>query len=656
MAERREDLVALDLAALVTLANRGLVNRAKKVVDRGDGPALHVDDDGTVIATSGDVVTRLVPGRGLADGLCTCASSGVCRHRIAAVLEYQRSLGDDERESPPRVWSPSTFSDAALEAAVGSRTVARAGVVRNKGVVAEVRRVAVGQAVPAVRLSTATVQFLVPDDLAYARCDCTVGRGCEHVVLAVWAFVAAQASMSESVVVVELGRSGDADLEALRPALHLTTAVVLEGVTDASEAMVSRFAAATRPLEEAGFQWPREAVQALDVSLSEYRQRSAAYQPSIPATIVCELHARARASASRGAHPAAAVLGQDVAPETRMDHLGLTALGVRVTGAKQMRRADVFVAVPADRMVLVFRREFALDPDASAVDSLATRSALPGIPLGTLARGQIVTAAARRRANRELIFGRSVVAKTSVTPQRGEWDSLPEPIVVRDFAKLAEDLRTRVPPMIGPRYLADRMHVLAVHNATDYVYRVAEQRIEFGVTDAQDNVVRVRLEHRAVAPGAVDALASACTKGIRFISGEVSIQRGELVLEPISVVTDRVIALDLEEPRGDSLVTARGAPPPTPDPLGQALQGALDLVDQGLHTGLLRAPRPWLEAVRAAAGRLAEVGLSRTSASVRRLFDAVTQLQVGGTSEARSLAVRRWVDASIRLRIGTGLA
>jgi NAD(P)-dependent dehydrogenase (short-subunit alcohol dehydrogenase family) len=43
-------------------------------------------------------------------------------------------------------------------------------------------------AAPVARLPMATVQFLVPGSLAFAKCDCSKGAGCEHVVLAVRGF------------------------------------------------------------------------------------------------------------------------------------------------------------------------------------------------------------------------------------------------------------------------------------------------------------------------------------------------------------------------------------------------------------------------------------------------------------------------------------
>ncbi|MEM6989039.1 MAG: hypothetical protein AAF721_01035 [Myxococcota bacterium] len=658
MAETRADLLALDTAGLVTLANRGLVNRATKLVERGEGPTLELREDGEVVATSGEIVTRMPVGAALADTQCSCGSTGVCRHRIAAVLAFQRAHEGSEPERPTEVWSPAEFEPSAVVATLGSRAVARAKAQRAKGVVAEVCRVAGTQTVPAVRLSTATVQFLVPHDLAYARCDCAAAPSCEHIALAIWAFAEAdRTAKNEPTVVVQLASAATTvGMDPLTSSLALADAIVLEGVVHIGGAAATPFAVALRALESAGFQWPKHAVEALAESLEDYRSRAAMYRPEFAAELVTELHARARAAAANASYPAAAILGQDVAPETRLDHLRLTALGARITGSQDVRTAHVYLAVPDDRMVLVFRKGISVDADNPEKTALATRMALPGIPLGTLARGQVVTAAARRRANRQLHFGRSVVAKTSVTPQLGEWDGLPAPILVDDFAELHEELRTRVPTMLGPRHLADRMRVLAVRSVGKVVYRAAEQRIDCELRDANDNSILVRLEHRAAAPGAVDALAAALAGKVRFVAGEVDTTDGELSVDPVSVVTDRVIAIDLEDTEAQTTAGAGSTASLEADPIRSAFRNATEVLDRGVHTGLLRAPRPWHDALQRAASQLAAVGLAKTAATLRSLHDAVAQLQVAATPEADQRAVARWIDASIRLRVGAGLA
>ena len=86
----RPDLLALSPEALVRLANVGLVKRAQKEAASGVLPSLVEEPDGTVVAAARDgATTRLARGVALQQTTCTCGSTQVCRHRIAAVLAYQ---------------------------------------------------------------------------------------------------------------------------------------------------------------------------------------------------------------------------------------------------------------------------------------------------------------------------------------------------------------------------------------------------------------------------------------------------------------------------------------------------------------------------------------------------------------------------------------
>src|SRR5262249_30214651 len=146
------------------------------VIAAGDGPAIAEDEAGVVTGTFKDgVVARLVPGKTLRETPCSCGAPTVCRHRVAVALAYPAwhaaqapspPAGDD---APPpaaaaEAWSPSCFTDAALQAALGKRTLARARALVHAGVVVEVEP---GD-VPSARLPTCTVHFHAPRDLSWA--------------------------------------------------------------------------------------------------------------------------------------------------------------------------------------------------------------------------------------------------------------------------------------------------------------------------------------------------------------------------------------------------------------------------------------------------------------------------------------------------------
>ena len=69
----RADLRALTDDQLVLLANRGLVKRARKLVDRGDGPRIEVDGETVRGHFDGGPTSTLPPGVALSDADCTCS-------------------------------------------------------------------------------------------------------------------------------------------------------------------------------------------------------------------------------------------------------------------------------------------------------------------------------------------------------------------------------------------------------------------------------------------------------------------------------------------------------------------------------------------------------------------------------------------------------
>jgi hypothetical protein len=113
----RADLLALDLDALSALANRGLVKRAAREVER-EAPTLSAGVDAgasasasagasasarpgaggsaragaVVVAEFADGVRTELPAGGLERGSCSCGATTVCRHVVGLVLAYQAAV------------------------------------------------------------------------------------------------------------------------------------------------------------------------------------------------------------------------------------------------------------------------------------------------------------------------------------------------------------------------------------------------------------------------------------------------------------------------------------------------------------------------------------------------------------------------------------
>ncbi|MCB9592611.1 MAG: SWIM zinc finger family protein [Sandaracinaceae bacterium] len=649
---RRDDLLALDEAKLAELATRGHVKKAVKELEAGRGPTIEVEADGTVVAVTEDATVRLTPGSALRDTSCTCPAPKVCRHRVMAVLAYGQAHGGDADEPAAR-WSPAAFDDADVEALLGKWAWRRALDRQRRGYVATVSR---AEEVPIAELPTCTVRFLVPDGLSYARCDCEAGVKCEHIALAVWAFRQADERHPDAPkATVEVGGGATIEASSLDAALELTRELLLDGAVGSGAALGARFARAKKPLGEAKLLWPRMICEDLEETLTSYAGRAATYHPTRVGELLTELHARARASAHEGEIPARVVLGLDEPEETALEHLRLVSLGCRLTRealeeGSYRARADVYLADPDTRAVLVLQTAWTVG-EADVGAALARRHVRKDLPLGTLARGQVVTKAAKRRANQALTLAadRRGLTRTSVTPQRGEWDLFGAPLFVDDFATLAAELRDAPPRYVRPRLLAERVRVLAVEEVGDVAYDPGAQVLRARLRGRDDSSVTLLLTHSAAAPKAIDALVDAFEKGVRYVSGEVWREGDEVRVSPIGVVTDRVVALDLEAPTGKGeLPTGFGSF--APEPIHELLLEARALLDRGAHAGMRHVTDAWRDELRGVAARLASAGLSGCAERAQAVHARLAG-RLGGDAEAEEALAAAWLDASLRLRL-----
>jgi hypothetical protein len=669
---KRADLLALTEDALVALSNRGIVKKAQKELEAGRVPEIREEDDGTVVGVFEDgKEARLAPDTPLRDTTCSCGARGMCRHRVGLVLAYARAnaaaspASASGTEAPGAgapafvPWSPASFDDDAIEKRIGKRTMARARALRRRGYVAKIRRPTAADPIPTVELSTATIRFLAPNDIAYAHSDSAEGTGQELIALAIWAYrVADETRPAGSEVEIEVAAEGAATVDAtgLSEALALADDVLLEGVVHGRPSQAATFERARRALEAAKLTWPVLCVDEIEEQITAYHARSAKYRPAIFADLVAELHARDRAAKKGGELPARRILGSEESMETALDHLRLVSLGVRVTGEERQRRADVFLADPDTATVLVLRKEWSFSEDEKLPDGpdLAPKIVAAKATLRALASGNIVTAAASRRASRLLTLKTSRVARTSVTPSRGDYQALPEGLLVTNVAAYDAELRARPPRLIRPRILAESVCAVAIGEVVEVAYAPGAQELGAVVSDPQGNELLVRLVHRGVAPGALDMLAHALSgeRGApRYVSGSMRRTPRGLVLEPLTVVTEEglhVLDLAPEETRHPMELATDVA---AGDAMSAALARASAVLEDGAHRGLRHAASSYGDHVEAAVRALARVGLSKTAAGLEVLRDAVRRAQTSGDEEAERDAARAWVDARIRIRL-----
>jgi hypothetical protein len=654
----RADLLALTPDALATLANRGLVKRAQKELEKGKVPEIAEDAEGVVTASfdGGEVVTTWPPNTALQEADCTCGARGKCRHRVALVLAYQAWAGaqggEASAEEAPATevaeWSPGAIEDEALEALLGKRVLSSARRRIGKGMVVELVRAPP----PSARLPTCTVRFLVPGDPAYAHCDCELATGCEHVALAVWAFREGDARGGDTA---QLGgdRDDDLDLASLAAAESLMTEVLLEGVASAPPSLAQLFARARVGVQALKLTWIDDLLDDLEGTLEAYRQRSARYRAEVAAEQLTELGARLRAAqVADGELPPRFVLGAGEARETRMDHIRLMSLGARLEGDESSRAVAVWLADPDTATVLVLTKRWAFTEGQTPTPNTALikKTFTTGVPIEVLAKGQLVTRAALRLANRELILKRgSGMRTTSLSPQHGDWGALPPPVLVKDLQALAASYRSRPPRMLRPRIRTEDFHVVAIGEVLELRYAPGDQALVATVVDAVGNPLRLICRYRSAAPGALGAMGEALRSGPTHVSGVVRRTAIGMEMDPVAVLgAGGMVLPDFAEAAGAEAELGGIEAPGSP--IEDALHTAAGHLEAGAHQGLRLVGPGWASRVMGSAKELEGLGVSAIGERLEILSEKARTVDAEGEAVARA-----WLDAAIRVNLALEL-
>ncbi|SDA21384.1 hypothetical protein SAMN02799622_02717 [Methylobacterium sp. UNC378MF] len=619
----RPDLRALTDDGLIQLANAGLVKRALREVAAGAGPALAEAEDGTVEARFADgTITRLGPGRPPGEATCTCPASGMCRHRVALVVAYRAAavadgpaggaaFGTADGAAIPTAeavaWDPGTLDGAALEAGLGGAAAAELRRLLAVGITVGLER----GAVPAARLPTATVRFLVPDAVGYARCDCAAGGSCAHVALAIRAFREAAGAAEIRLGGAAPARTDTAATpaeEGLAKAVDRVVAGLLEaGVVSGPEAHDGALVRLRRAAEARGATQILLAEADLAGQLAAYAGRHAAYDAVVVLALATELLGRVRGG------EAALGLGQPY--ETAMGKTRLVSLGARLLARGRGATARVALADTDTGALLALEREFAPgEAEADIVAGLPGRLLSPGLSVSGTGQGQILTSVARRRADGLLALGQGTRGRTALLPRDARVD-LPAPLAARDVPSIRRRLADRPPAFLRPRDRLEAFHVFAVDAVLGQAWAPGAQTWQAAVDLPEaGGTLHLARAYDPAAPQALDALAGACSGRwgpVRQVAGPVRIEDGALVCDPWSVSVDRLVVPDLAVPDG------AGHPVPPAPELGPAtlLDEAAALLANALHAGR----RAFAANARAGADLVARLAAAGHPASAARL-------------------------------------
>jgi hypothetical protein len=229
---------------------------------------------------------------------------------------------------------------------------------------------------------------------------------------------------------------------------------------------------------------------------------------------------------------------------------------------------------------------------------------------------------------------------TSVTPQRGDWEALPSPILIKSLEEHEAWLRTRPPRALRPRLLAENVHVIAVSAVDDVAYFPAEQQLIATLRDAADHQFFLRVTHRRVAPNAIDAASYALTKKVRFVAGELVRGAFGFEMDPLAIAEDVMTVPDVAAPPGKSVNVPHASHRHGEDPIAGAIDAAESALDELAHVGLESAPLQLVTRCAAAAERLDDAGIESLAKRMHALHQAL--------KDHSETAARAWLDASVR--------
>jgi SWIM zinc finger len=565
----RTDLLELSPSILTALANAGLVKRAIKEVEQGKFAEPITADDGTVkIEVDDGSVVTFAPGSGI-NGTCTCGASGLCRHRIGAVLRYQQYTSSElssaeSAESADTASADATLlpfvSDAALLLAVPDKTVAVARRTFTRGFLAVVYPADTSDLgdpqACVVELGTTTVRFLLGSDLRYARCDCLKRTGCEHVALAVWAVREALAriealartggsdakdeSIMPSEIVVSVGPSSVAgSLVAVQTSdvaieiRRFISTIFDRGLAEIGPGLLLHHSAVQRVAQPSGSVWLNELIARFPGLQAAIEHRSALDVRSDLLFTVASLLARLRyqshftdsprrASAALPI-PIAVVIGTDERDKSEIAQLRLIGGGATVTkgpaGACEVR---ILLADPASSTLLLAAKTFRPVIDANTVPnigiapvsqtsfltgpSVAIRALVKGASITAAATGSVVSNGAVRKPNRSVEFRSTGLRQTSAVGGGANIARFRDAGLVTTPTEFISLTRSRAPRLLRPMLVTEDVIVVAFTELLGAEFDAAQQCVRVYGKSGDDDVILESL-YSDMTPGAPAALA-----------------------------------------------------------------------------------------------------------------------------------------------------
>ncbi|MBY7301965.1 SWIM zinc finger family protein [Escherichia marmotae] len=602
MNSLRPELLELTPQALTALSNAGFVKRSLKELENGNIPEIS-HESGTLIATFSDGTrSQLANGQALKEAQCSCGASGMCRHRVMLVLSYQRLCATPQPTEKAEEWPPAIWLEELTT--LPTATHKRAQSLVAKGITIELF-CAPGE-IPSARLPMSDVRFYSRSSIRFARCDCIEGTLCEHVVLAVQAFVQAKAQQAEFSHLLWQMRSeqiasnddpfaSDEGKACRKYVQQLSYALWLGGISQPLIHYEAAFSRARQAAEACNWRWVSESLRQLRASVDAFHARASHYHAGECLRQLAALNSRL-ASAQEMVRrdcvgevppmPWRTVVGAGIAGEAKLDHLRLVSLGMRSWQDFQQYGLRIWFTDPDTGSILHLSRSW---PRSEQENAPAATRRLFTFQAGALAGGQIVSQAAKRSAEGELLLGTRNRLSSVVPLSPDAWQMLSAPLRQPGIVALREYLRLRPPVSVRPLNQVDNLFILPVAECISLGWDSSRQTLDAQVIsgEGEDNMLTLSLPASASSPFAVERMASLLRQQddpVCLVSGFVSFTEGQLTLEPRVMMTQsRAWALDAETASVAPLPSASVLP--VPSTAHQLLMRCQSLLIQVLHNG-----------------------------------------------------------------------
>ena len=635
----RPDVAALTDEALVLVTNRGLVKRAVRMVEENP-PDLSASIERIVARFADGVVTELPASLPFTDASCSCGASSACRHRLGLVLAYRARFGTDV--GGPE-WTPGEFDDTLVESHVGAAAMRRARRIRGEGYQATVHRPEGTDSIVRVELPHCTVRFLTPHDVGHTHSSASEHAAPESIALAVWAVREADESGSDEVFVSSAGLIQDSANSALAKVVART--ILVDGLAGASGVQHASAVRAARSAEASSTVWLADACRDLADQVEAYAARNARHDRIRVASLIAEIHARVQLGGATDSALAGMALGTETAGETPLRRSRLVGLGARVTANGDAVSVDVYFSEIDTNAVYLMRHQW---PGELLTGHAVAGRRVAGTTIGMLASSTIVTESAVRRANRSIRLGRRGIGKTSILPLGADaWaDSA---ALSSDYDDVRRQLTERRPSFARNRLVTDGVGIVSVDAVVDTDYSPAGQTLTVVVADGKGSQAQIVVEHRAEAPGAIDAVLHAMSSGPRAVAGRMSARSGQVCITPYSIACDLGVVVPDLAPRVGMSSLIRSAGEVSQDRVVDAVAGCLSTLADLSHRGLRFVSEADVVAIRGRADLSRSVGMKSTGLSLDRLADALTGHDLEASADA-------WVRAVLRLVVADEFA